>query len=56
MEGEGLVGERGKKKQGEKGGFVGEIEHGDSERKRFSEKEGEVGCFEKDIYFKVNIL
>ena len=35
---------------------MGEIEHGDRERKGFSKKEGEVGCFEKDIYFKVNIL
>ena len=30
-EGEGLVRERGKKKQGEKGGFVGEIEQGEEE-------------------------
>ena len=49
MEGERLVRERGKKKQGEKGGFVGEIEQGDRERKRkgkgFSRREGEVGLF-----------
>ena len=49
MEGERLVRERGKKKQGKKGGFVGEIELGDRERKRkgkgFSRREGEVGLF-----------
>ena len=35
---------------------MGDIKHGDKERKGFSEKKGEVGCFEKDIFFKVNIL
>ena len=49
MEGEGLVRERGKKKQGEKSGFMGEIEQGDRERKRkrkgFSKREGEVVVF-----------
>ena len=28
----------------------------ETERKGFSEKKGEVGCFEKNIFFKVNIL
>ena len=49
MEGEGLVRERGKKKQGEKGEFVGEIDQGDRERKGkgkgFSKRKGEVGLF-----------
>ena len=49
MKGEGLVKETGKKKQGGKGGFMGEIEQGDRERKRkgkgLSKREGEVEVF-----------